>query len=171
MSIPVPIETRRLRLRPFTLADSEEIHETYSDPAVWAHIDGVEASRSLTETRRRVDRFIACQRQHGYSFWVVREKRTGALVGDCGLIPRDWRGPEIELGYRFVRSRWGQGFATEAAAAWLRVGFEQLELERIVAVARADHLASRRVMEKIGMTIEAFEGLDVVYVIRRVPPR
>ncbi|MBV9425031.1 MAG: GNAT family N-acetyltransferase [Solirubrobacterales bacterium] len=170
VTIPVPIETRRLLLRPFTPGDIEQIHYIYSDPAVWTHIDGVEASRSLTETRRRVDRFITCQRQHGYSFWAVREKRTGELVGDGGLIPRVWRGPEIELGYRFARSHWGQGFATEVATAWLSAAFEHLELERIVAVARADHLASRRVMERIGMTLEAFEGADVVYAIRRATP-
>jgi RimJ/RimL family protein N-acetyltransferase len=74
---------------------------------------------------------------------------------------------EIELGYRLARGHWGEGFANEAEAAWLAVAFGHLQLERIVAVARAQHVASQRVMKKIGMTYEGTQGSDVVYAATR----
>ena len=69
-------------------------------------------------------------------------------------------GPEVEVGYRFLRNHWGNGYATEAARASIRFGFEELELERIVAVTMPTNRASRRVMEKCGL---AFVGVMQVY--------
>jgi ribosomal-protein-alanine N-acetyltransferase len=63
-------------------------------------------------------------------------------------------GPEVEVGYRLARDARGRGYATEAARASLTYGFEQIGLERIVAVAAPANAASRRVMEKAGMTME-----------------
>ena len=59
---------------------------------------------------------------------------------------------EIEVGYHLARAFWGRGYATEAARACLRYGFEQLKLERIVAVVRPENVASRRVLEKSGLS-------------------
>jgi ribosomal-protein-alanine N-acetyltransferase len=61
---------------------------------------------------------------------------------------------ETEVGYGFDKPFWGQGYATEAAAAWLRYGFETAGLARIVAVAIPENTASRHVMEKLGMKYE-----------------
>lgn len=141
MRISGPIETARLTLGPFALEDAGAIHNIYADPAVWEHTHRIAASKSLTETRRQVARFIACQTQHGYGSWTVHHKQNGELTMHLGLIPRDWNGPEIKLGYQLAPNRWGKGFASEAAAAWPAVAFQQLKLERIVAVARAEPLA------------------------------
>lgn len=62
--------------------------------------------------------------------------------------------PEAEIGYILARAYWGRGYATEAASASLRYGFEQLGLERIVAVTRPDHLVSQQVLRKLGMVFE-----------------
>ena len=63
-------------------------------------------------------------------------------------------GDEIEVGYAFAQAYWGQGFATELASACVQFGFNQLGLNRIIAVADEANMASRRVMEKIGMRHE-----------------
>jgi PPOX class probable F420-dependent enzyme len=77
----------------------------------------------------------------------------------------------VELAYRFGRASWGRGYATEAAGACLRYGFERLGLERIIAITAPDHLASRRVMEKNGLTLvgmASFYGRELVqYAIER----
>jgi RimJ/RimL family protein N-acetyltransferase len=69
-------------------------------------------------------------------------------------------GPEIEVGYRFLREHWGKGYATEAARASIQFGLGELRLERIVAVTLPTNRASRHVMEKCGMT---FVGVMNVY--------
>ena len=151
------IETERLVLRPFASNDIAEIHAVYAEE--WPHFRGP-LSASIEKTREIVARHMAIQAEHGLSLWVAREKATGAVVGDCGLQPLELRGPDVELGYRLGRSHWGRGLATDAATACLRAGFEELGLDRIVAVAHPDNAVSRRVLEKIGFV---YEGLGPHY--------
>ena len=73
---------------------------------------------------------------------------------------------EIEVGYALFKEFWGKGFATEASKAFLEYGFNQLNLEKIVAVANPKTKASRRVMEKLGMKYDylgEFYGRDLVH--------
>ena len=89
--------------------------------------------------------------RNGFGRWSVIEKKSGKLIGLCGLrllqgIP--------ELFYLFARSSWGKGCATEAALATLRFGFEQVELDRIIAVIRPANTDSIKVVKKIGMRFE-----------------
>ena len=87
------------------------------------------------------------------------------MIGDCGLQPLEHRGPEVELGYDFHPGVWGRGIATEAVLAVMRQAFGPLRIERVVAVVKPDHVASRRVLEKAGLqpsgTCEAY-GLSMV---------
>jgi len=78
---------------------------------------------------------------------------SGVLLGQCGLnhLPP---GDEIEVLYLLERACWGQGLATEAAAAALRCGFDELSLERIVGITLAGNAASQRVLEKVGLRYE-----------------
>jgi RimJ/RimL family protein N-acetyltransferase len=110
------------------------------------------------------------QAEHGFSFWLVRHRATGAAIGHCGLIPLELHGPEIELGYRLGRRWWGRGFATEAAGAALRAGLDVLGLDRILAVTHPQNVGSRRVMEKLGMTYQGmgtYYGGCVIYALAR----
>jgi ribosomal-protein-alanine N-acetyltransferase len=79
------------------------------------------------------------------------ERGGDPLVGVAGLLWAEGHGPDVEVAYLVRHDRWGRGYATEAAAAALGVGFGALGLERIVALAWPENDASRRVMEKIGM--------------------
>src|ERR687895_670485 len=67
---------------------------------------------------------------------------------------------EIEVGYRFLREHWGRGYATEAARAAIRFAFDEMGLDRLVAVTLPTNRASRRVMEKCGLS---FVGVMQVY--------
>jgi RimJ/RimL family protein N-acetyltransferase len=95
---------------------------------------------------------IAHQASHGWSLWALEERSTGRFVGDCGLQPLELRGPEIELSYDLHPDLWGRGVATEAAKAVLGLAFQELGMERVVAVVKPAHTASRRVLEKVGLT-------------------
>jgi [ribosomal protein S5]-alanine N-acetyltransferase len=167
-----PIETERLLLRPFEPADAGEIDPIYRER--WPYFPGP-LSSSLAQTQGIVERMMAVHAEHGFSLWLVRDRPTGAVVGDCGLIPLELRGPEIELGYRLGRRWWGGGLATEAAGAALRAGLDVLGLDRILAVTHPENAGSRRVMEKLGMTYQgvgSYYGGCVVYAVARgdAPP-
>jgi ribosomal-protein-alanine N-acetyltransferase len=147
------LETNRLFIRPFLRRDARALHKIFGDVRVMERIPSG-PSRTLEETQRRLDKIMEWQEQYGFSLWALEHKDDGTLIGDCGLIPVEGHGPEIELSYDIAYKFWGRGYATEAAQACLRYGFEKLKLNRIIALTYADHIASLRVMHKIGMTYE-----------------
>jgi ribosomal-protein-alanine N-acetyltransferase len=143
------LETARLLLRPFTPADVDELHQITRDPEVMRHIgDGHALTRA--ETGRNLAMIISAFERRGFGRWAVVPKETGALAGYCGLSMGNLE-VGVELAYLLSRSEWGRGLATEAGAACLRYGFEQLGLGSIAALTRPDNVRSRRVMERLGM--------------------
>ncbi len=80
----------------------------------------------------------------------------------CGLLPWTIEGrEEVEIAYALARDFWGQGLASEAAAAILRYAFEQLNITRLICLIIPENTASARVAEKIGMTLERrVDGID-----------
>lgn len=146
------IETERLILRPFTWDDLPELSRLRSDDDVMRYIGGSSMhTPELTEKRFRF--YMDCRERYGFSMSPAVRKSDGVFVGWGGLQPLEESG-EIEVGYGFDKPHWGQGYATELAAAWLRYGFEEANLARIVAVADPRNTASRHVMEKLGMKYE-----------------
>jgi ribosomal-protein-alanine N-acetyltransferase len=135
-----PIETERLLIRPLRPADADDLDDAY---------DG---ERTPAEIRARVEAHIDLHERVGYSAWAVCERVTERTVGYCGLKPLD-DGSEVELVYRMSRPVRGRGLATEAGKACLIAGFDDLGLERIVAVTDPDNVAARRVLKKLGMTL------------------
>jgi ribosomal-protein-alanine N-acetyltransferase len=147
-SIP-EIETDRLRLRAFTPDDLDELYMVFGDAEVMKYISGG-IPRTLEATRAGLLRTIEGWGNRGFGLWAVAEKDSGRVIGYCGLIFLD-NTTEIEVAYGLAKSSWGKGFATEAARASLRYGFEELKLERIVAVVNHGNVPSQRVLEKLGM--------------------
>jgi RimJ/RimL family protein N-acetyltransferase len=159
------VTTERLALRPPTLEDLPAWHAIYVDAEeVWY---GAPRS-SLEENRVKLERQIAHREQHGFGMCTV--ELTGETIGAAGLQHLEG-GPEIEVGYRFLKEHWGRGYATESARASVAYGFDEVGLERIVAVALETNVASRRVLEKCGLEeigVMHVYGLEhVKYEIRR----
>jgi ribosomal-protein-alanine N-acetyltransferase len=161
------IETARLQLRQYTLDDLNALAQILSNPEVMKYSPrGVIPNEKLKQvTQEILEFFITHWEHHAFGAWAVIYKQTSQLIGHCGLnfLPNS---PEVEVLYRFDQPYWNQGIATEATKASLRYGFEEVKLERIVAITTPEHLASRRVMEKAGLKYEKdahFYNLDVVY--------
>ena len=149
----LPLETTRLLIRPFEEADLEAFHVIFGDPEVMARIpSGV--SQDLEHSRRRMQKMIDHQNEHGFSLWALIEKSSGELIGDCGIFYVEEVGPDIELAYHLAKSRWRMGYITEAAAECVRFGLEDLGIETIIGLTEPEHFVSRRVMEKVGMEYE-----------------
>jgi RimJ/RimL family protein N-acetyltransferase len=143
------ILTPRLRLRPLREDDLEGLRDIYTDPRVGEWI-GPHSDADVLDTLRFQ---IAHQAEHGWSLWAVEERETGRLLGDCGLQPLECKGPEVELGYDLHPDTWGRGIATEAARASVEAAFRDFGLDRLIAVVKPHHAASRRVLEKAGLTL------------------
>lgn len=157
------IETARLHLQQHSASDLDELYLIRSDPEVMRFITGAPATKE--QTLEGLNKHLNRWAEFGFGSWAIRFKNDPAIVGWCGLDFLDTT-TEIEVGYGLAKKYWGLGIATEAAEASLRFGFEQLNLERIVAVAYPQNIASRRVMEKLGMKYvrEGFYyGADMVY--------
>lgn len=163
--MPDPIaQTPRLTLRIPTLDDIEPLSVLWSDPETMKHIGKGGTPWTRAMVTQRIERAIRFCTQHGMTFWTVIENDTGAVIGQGGLVPIAFNGPEIELGYRLGRAHWGKGYASEIAAASARYGFTTKDLDRLVAVTYPQNAASRRVLEKTGF-IETGET-DLYYGVR-----
>ena len=86
--------------------------------------------------------------------WAVEERAAPGFLGWCGLFALEQTGL-IEIGYRYRSEAWGRGIATEAAGCVLDQGFRGFAVDPIVAVSHPDNLASRRVLQKIGLARQA----------------
>jgi RimJ/RimL family protein N-acetyltransferase len=92
---------------------------------------------------------------HGFGLYMLRDAPTQAVIGRAILRHLDVeRVDEIEIGYGFMPEYWGRGLATEVARELVRIGFEQLHLESMVAITTPANVASQRVMTKAGLVYE-----------------
>jgi RimJ/RimL family protein N-acetyltransferase len=161
-----PFETPRLFLRELTPDDAAFAFELNNDPLVLQYT-GDEPFSSIQEAREFLQNYPDYQR-NGFGRWGVELKSTGLLIGWCGL-KRDRDTDEVDLGYRFFRSEWNKGYATEASEACLEIGFKTFGLTEIIARAMKDNPASYRVMEKLGFSyIEDFEEDGQLWVLYRI---
>ena len=145
------IETARLVLRPLTPEDEATLATVLSDAETMRWYP-----RPFTgdEVREWIERQLG-RYSSGTGLLGLVEKQTGRLIGDCGPVWQEVEGrTELEIGYHVSRERWNQGFATEAARVVIDYAFENFGVERVVSMIRPENLASRRVAEKNGLTLE-----------------
>ena len=147
------MKTARLTLRPFTLNDAAFIVLLLNDPG-WLRFIGDRKVRTTDDACEYLrNGAIAHAAKHGFALGAVQRSSDGALMGMCGLIRREGL-DDVDLGYAFLPAFRGQGYASEAAAAWLARGFERFGLARIVAITSVDNAPSGKVLESIGMRFE-----------------
>ena len=151
MKAPAPwLETLRLEMRAFAVADLDDLHRLASDARVMRYIgDGRPFRRE--ETAAMLARIL------GYSalypdlgIWHTTRRESGAFIGWFSLKYAG-RSPDVEIGYWLLPAAWGNGFATEGAEALLAYGFDDVGLERVIGVTHRDNVASQRVLMKAGL--------------------
>ena len=149
------LETQRLVLRRFTKADADDLVSLDADPDVMRFVTGgVPTSREEIQNEVLPAFLSYYQRYEGFGFWAAVAKTSGEFLGWLHFRPRPDAAPgEVELGYRLRKSAWGQGYATEGSRALIDKGFSEFGVQRVVAEAMAVNMASRRVMEKAGLTL------------------
>lgn len=155
------IDTARAHLRPVTAVDIDDLVHLDRDPEVMRFVSGGAPTPRAVIEDWVVPRAQAERRLYGTGTWVITDPADSAFLGWISLrAPRHSSRTEVELSYRLRRNVWGRGLATEAAAALMDFAFEHLETERVFASTMARNLPSRRVMEKIGMSLSAVHLCD-----------
>ena len=155
------LEAKRLILRPMLETDMDALHLIFTDPKVMAAFDHDPFTRE--QMGRWLQRNLDHQQEFGYGLFSVILKETGTLIGDCGLEQMESEGA-AELGYDFRSDFWNQGYATEAAMAVRDYAFDVLQLPQLISLIRVGNLASKRVAEKVGMTLaEEFTRYGIQY--------
>jgi len=160
MATAPTLRTPRLLLRPWRDADLPAYAALNADPQVVEFLPG---ALSREESDASVGRIRAHFEQHGFGFWAVEVPGSADFIGFVGLaVPRFTAPftPCVEVGWRLARAHWGHGYATEAAQAALRFGFESLGLGEIVSFTVPGNRRSRRVMERLGMHRKPEEDFD-----------
>lgn len=153
--VDVVVETDRLLFRRFTEADADDMYELDNDPEVMRFLNGGTPTPRAVILERMLPRFVAStERFDGFGFWAAIEKSGDEFLGWFSFRPEDEEDPgDVELGYRLRRESWGKGYGTEGARALIRKGFAELGVRRVVATTYEANVGSRRVMEKLGMTL------------------
>lgn len=158
------IETERLILRIYKPEELERVYDLCSDKDITRYFPpeySVKKDDVLTSLPRRKERW----QTQGFGQFGVFDKTEENLLGYCGLQFLD-KTELVEIYYGFFREFWGKGFATEAAKAVLRFGFEQIKLPKIVGVTHPDNFDSQKVLKKVGLNgggNARFYNMEVVY--------
>ena len=161
------LETPRLIMRQFTKDDVENLFDLNSDPEVMRYINGGRPTpREVIRDEIIPFHLAVYNRLDRLGTWAAESSTTGEFLGWFHFRP----GPDtditnIDLGYRLRRSAWNKGYATEGSQALISGGFTDLGVERVFGHTMTVNTASRRVMEKCGLTLvrtSAYEGADVI---------
>ena len=159
MSIP-ELRTSRLLLRGWEDGDLARFAELNADARVMELLLG---PMSRSESDAMAHRMQARFDEQGFGWWVVEAPGRAKFAGAVGISAPRFSAPFtpcVEIGWRFAAGHWGQGYATEAARAALRFGFEDVGLEEIVAFTVPHNRRSRAVMERLGMTRREEDDFD-----------
>ncbi len=142
------IETERLLIRPFSLADIAPSYAMNLDAEVSKYTgDGGVVTKAEIE-RRIVENVLGDYKKYGFGRLAVELKSENKFIGFTGLKYLEDL-DEVDLGYRFIKEYWGKGMATESAKACVHFGFETLGLNKMIAMVLPENKSSIRVLEKL----------------------
>ena len=146
------LQTERLILKRLESSDIPDLIELWCDPDVTHYLGG---PRDRAKLKTSFEEDLRDPFAEQYDLWPVVEKATRDVIGHCGLLEKEVDGKnEVELIYIFKPSAWGKGYASEMGGALKRYAFEEMSVERLIALIEPENEASERVALKIGMRFE-----------------
>lgn len=157
---PVEIVGPRLKIRDFVASDLQDMFD-YANDEETARFMTFSVPQSPEDTRPFLEASMAEAKEEPRTQYEMGIEMSGRIVGACGLRLKKRKPWEAEMGYILRRDLWGRGLMTEAVNLLLDFGFGELELHRICATHDPDNLASKRVMEKVGMQYEGRHREDM----------
>lgn len=166
------LRTERLLLRTFREEDLPLYAALNADPPVAEMLGGPISREESDEIALWAN---GLWEQHRLGLLAVERLADGEFLGMCGLHRLRDRRYDVEIGWRLAHAHWGQGYATEAAEAWLRYAFTELHLPRVISVTDEPNVRSIAVMKRLGLTYLEDDRIEdngeffdaVVYAITR----
>jgi RimJ/RimL family protein N-acetyltransferase len=145
------LTTPRLTLRTFRADDLPLYAELNADPDVARWLGGpISRSHSDSIAEWAQERY----EREGIGLLAVERTDGGVFLGMCGLHHQSSYPDDVEVAWRLAREHWGNGYATEAASAWLDHGFATLGFPRIISITDRQNMRSLAVMQRLGMTFD-----------------
>ncbi|WP_144875431.1 GNAT family N-acetyltransferase [Hyella patelloides] len=152
-------------MRLLKASDLDALAAIWADSQVTRFLPSRGVSISRDNTEKSLKSFIKHWQYRGYGIWAIIENYSSHMIGYCGLRYLDELN-EVEVLYGLAKTYWGRGITTQAVKASISYGFDVANLDKVIAMALPDNLASRRVMEKAGLEYEKqihMFNLDVLY--------
>ena len=147
------LTTTRLTLAPLSVDDAPFMLELLNDPT-WLRFIGDRGVRTIEQARTYIENgSIQSFVRHGFGSFLVRLTATGTPLGVCGLYQRDYL-PGPDVGFAFLPSHTGQGYAHEATAAIMAHGRTALHLNRFLAICSPDNAASVKLLGNLGLRFD-----------------
>lgn len=147
---PQEIRTDRLLLTPLHPRDVDDVHRLFADARTWTHLPA-SRHRSRAQTVEMVQAKIGGRIRHGLGSWLVRSVHDGGFLGVAGVDMT--AGHVWNLGYRFVPESWGNGYATEAAAAAVRAAHDTAPDVPVTGRVLTNNSGSAVVLRRSGLAL------------------
>lgn len=160
----ININTENLIIKPYCIDDIDDLYKIYSDEKVMQYIpEGVMSYKWVKDLIIWMVGYCYEKNtpENIIKFGVsIMDKKSNRVIGWCGLGSVDCNPDDVEIFYGLSSEYWGRGLATEAANAMLNYGFNTIGIKRIVALVKPDNIASKKVIDKIGMNFEKILKVD-----------
>jgi len=151
--MPVILETERLRLRTFTMADAPFVLELLNTPN-WLQYIGDRGIKTLEQAQSYLANGpILSYNTYGFGLYLVELKETATAIGMCGLLKRNYL-EHMDIGYALLPAYERHGYAYEIATATMNYAFTQLHLMHLAAITDTGNERSVRLLEKLGFTLK-----------------
>jgi len=154
--------TNRIKTRQINISDIENMLVMNSDAESMRYV-GTGKIKDYNATRISIQKMIDLDKKFGYSFWACELKSNNKFIGWAGLKNLELT-EEIELGFRFAKEHWNNGYATEVGEAIIKYAFTYYNFNRLMARVHKSNVASQKVLKNIGMILEKTKMYNGEYV-------
>lgn len=147
------LQTARLKFRSLSMEDKKALMEFFNSPEALKYFTTIPPGEQscIMWIQRQLDRYS----NDGYGLCAIEDKVSGKLLGMCGLLKQEVDGEtELEVGYSFLPTSWGKGYASEAAIACKEFAFENNMSDSIISIIHIDNIPSQKVAIRNGMKKE-----------------
>lgn len=147
----IELQTDRLLMRQWHKEDWLEFSKLNADPVVMEYYPCILNNEESNAMTKKITSLLS---QRGWGFWAVELVSDKSFIGFVGLHEPTYQLPVtpcVEIGWRLAAKYWGQGYATEAANASLKLAFEKLALPEVYSFTSVANGKSRAVMERLKM--------------------
>lgn len=149
--------SERLTFTKLVESDWELFRSIYTDPKLMQHIRTMMSEEAIRNTFEKELPPWSIESSHWLT-WIIRESESGKQVGLISICTRDRAMHVAEVGFILLEDSQGKGYATEAVGRVIKFSADTFAFEKFIAVCSEEHIASRRVLEKVGMKLDKIES-------------